>query len=133
MDLGIGLEDKLTQHLSPQAQKALQKLTKEYAQGLVLEASRLEASSHTHEGNPEITAKNISDAAIFFRGLPQSATRSWPFVVLQVGAVLAALLVGSMFDLQALQADPAALYLFLVVLSLAVVLNSVEIVIGRPQ
>src|SRR3972149_3775319 len=98
MNIEISLDDRASENLSPQAQKALATLTSQYAQSLALEASRLEASTHPHSGKPEITAKNVNDAAIFLRGFPQRTRRAGWFVALQVGSALTTLLVGTLFD-----------------------------------
>ena len=133
MKIEIDLDERATQYLSPQARRSLKSLANKYAQNLLLEAIRLEAAGHSQRGDPEITGKNVTDAATYLKGFPNPQKRAWWFVLIQVASAITTLLVGALFDLPTVQRDATALYFFLAILVLAVVLNSAEIIIGRPQ
>lgn len=133
MKIDAKIDESTSRYLTPQAKEAFHESVQTYSEKLVSEASRLEAVSHSHSGDPEITAKNVADATTYLRGYPRSEPRSKWFIALQLASAVTALLVGVLFDLETIQGDTGAFYIFILVFSLALILNSAQILIGRTQ
>ena len=125
-------EDDLT-YLSAAGRDELNASVQRYAEDLLKEAHRLEATRRTHTGEPEVTRTMVKDAYLLLRTQGIRRHKSWAFTFLQICSGFATLAVGGLFDLHSLQADATLLFVFFLVLALAVGLNIVEIVTGRAQ
>ena len=132
MDINIS-EDEI-KHLSQQAKKELVEVTKGHVKQLLEEAFRLEAANREHTGQPEVTRVNIKDAAILMRRYLTKTNKSWKFTIVQIFSSLTTLFAGILVpDSSSKITGIGDVLLFIIVLSLAIVFTTIQIIIGRNQ
>lgn len=103
MPINISIPDTELTGFSDQAQSKLEDTTKSYASDLISEANRLEAGRSASDGNPEVTAGMVENAAVLLRhgyGRPRKALG---VKVIRALSAIFALIVGMMYDQEALQ------------------------------
>lgn len=118
----INIPDDDLQHLNGPAQQQLQKHVNEYIDQLLHEASRLEATHRTTDGDPEINSSMVNDAAHLINRGYQKHKKPGRLTACQVVASLSALFVGLVFDFERLK-DPVMFVVFILLLAVAITFN----------
>lgn len=132
--MDIAIADKDLKYLSGPARVALEKAARAYMKDLISEAGRLESNERDHLGPPEITQTNIQDAVLLFRKYPSRRKPSWGFTSLQIVAVVTALLTGAIApDSPTKMQDFGAVVLFIIILAVALVTSTIQIIVGRTR
>lgn len=120
MPVEIQLPEDCLQHLSTPAVQALHTAVQQHVRDLINEASRLEAAGRAADADPEITATNVTDAALLLRrGYRQQKKKVWT-VVMHVASPVIGLTAGFLFDMQLLQSPLVVVILALLTATLAV-------------
>jgi hypothetical protein len=73
----IPVNEKLIAHLNAQAAGELARALTSYANDLLQEAGRLEASQRSSSGSPEITSSMLTDANVLLRRGYRRRRRGW--------------------------------------------------------
>jgi len=124
-------EDKVS-HLSKQAKDEFSDSIQTYAEELIEEANRLEASTRVNGGKPEITRAIIKDAELYLKKYSlHSKPKSWGYTLLQIFSVLSILFTGGLFNIEKFKTDTVYLVIFLVILTVAIGTNVATIIFGR--
>ena len=122
----INIPDDDLKYLNAPAQQQLRKHVEDYIDQLLHEASRLEATHRTTDGDPEINSSMVNDAAhLIKKGYQKHKKPGW-LTASQVVATLSALFVGLVFDFDRLK-DPVMLVVFIVLLAVAIIFNVIAL------
>jgi len=123
----IEIDKNKTSGFNAQAIAKLEKSVDEYVDDLISEASRIEAASRSsHSGPPEVTSSMVENARVLLRtglGRPRKGVR---LKLLRVGATVAGLIAGLLYDSEDLQ-DGTHMAAFIVVVSLAILLTTLSV------
>jgi len=105
-------------YLNQPAVAELQSSIERYCDELLKEASRLEATAKTTQGDPEITSSMIRDATLLLRrGYRRPKKKLW-LIIAQVVAPVTGVVAGLLADMELLK-EPLLLVAFVVFLSIA--------------
>jgi hypothetical protein len=124
--MNIYIADELLSHLNTAAKPRFEQKCQGYAKDLLDEAGRLEASSHSGTGEPEITSTMIEDADIHIRRGYRKSKRPWWLIPVQLSSYLTAIFIGPAYENLAEDNGPfifAGLVLLGVVTATAVVVR----------
>lgn len=115
----IDIDDTTLSGFNSQAKDELKKATIRFADDLLKESFRIEASHNTAPGSPQVTSSMVTDAATLIRrGLAQPKKKIWNKILRIVAAVLS-MAVGFTYDATKLQ-DKTYMLIFVVVVALAI-------------
>jgi hypothetical protein len=110
------------------AKAELKKATLKFADDLLKEAYRIEASHNPAAGNPQVTSSMVMDAAILIRrGLAQPK-KKLGIKLFRIAAAVLALVVGFTYDATKLQ-DKTYMLVFVVTVTLAIIAVTVSIIL----
>lgn len=110
------------------AKVELRAATLQFAQDLIREANRIEASRNPVRGNPQLTSSMVNDAAVLIRrGLAQPKKKLGVKIVRVIAAVLS-LVVGFTYDATKLQ-DKTYMLVFVVVVAVAIIAATMSILL----
>ncbi len=123
MPLEIATPEAYDDHLNEPAKSQLRAAVEKYANDLLEEAGRLEATVRTTQGNPEITSSIVGDADLYLRRGYRKAKKSGWFTFVQIVQAVSTLVTGLLFNLQAFQTEPLYFLLFVIVLAVAIGMN----------
>jgi len=98
MPIQIDVSDDNIKHFNDPAKQELRKVSAEYAQEVIREASRLEANIRTTQGNPEITSSHVKDASTVISRRYITPRKRWWFYIVKVLAIIGTLVTGFAFD-----------------------------------
>lgn len=117
----IEIKDSALAGFNDLAKVELTKATLVFAEDLLKETNRIEASSHSGGGSPQITSGMVADAALLIRrGLLRPKQRLG-VKMLRIGAAVMSMVVGFTYNASRLQ-DELYLVMFLIVVALAIFL-----------
>lgn len=119
MPVNMSIPDGTTTHLNHQALAEYQKAVARYSEDLLSEAGRLEATSHTSAGNPEITSSMVRDADLLMRRGYLRPRKSRLLILAQVVSTVFGFLTGLLADSQQLQ-SVGSLFRFVLVLTVTI-------------
>ncbi|WP_394508942.1 hypothetical protein C0132_22245 [Priestia aryabhattai] len=115
MPLRIEIPDESLDYLTDGAKDEVKASTIEYADGILKEAGRLEASLRTTDNdNPEITRQIIKDAVVYQKSPYTKIKTSKTATILQLVSVLALFISGALCDFGEFKTNTTLLVLFLV-------------------
>lgn len=120
MKIEIEISDDKLQNLSPTAKTEISKVSKSYIEDVLDEASRIEESRRTNNGNPEITASIINDAVFFAKNYGIRKKKPKKQIFMQILAFVASTFTGGLFDTDKFK-DTIYVILFLLIFLVAVV------------
>ena len=120
MKIEIEISDDKLQNLSPTAKTEISKVSKSYIEDVLDEASRIEESRRTTNGNPEVTASIINDAVVFAKNYGIRKKKPKKKIFMQILAFVASTLTGGLFDTDKFK-DTAYVIIFLLIFLVAVV------------
>ena len=120
MKIEIEISDDKLQNLSPTAKNEIGKVSKSYIEEVLDEASRIEESRRTTNGNPEITAAIINDAVVFAKNYGIRKKKPKKQIFMQILAFVASTFTGGLFDTDKFK-DTGYVILFLLIFLVAVV------------
>jgi hypothetical protein len=120
MKIEINISDDKLQNLSTTAKTEISKVSKSYIEDVLDEASRIEESRRTTNGNPEITAAIINDAVVFAKNYGIRKKKPKKQIFMQILAFVASTFTGGLFDTDKFK-DTGYVLLFLVIFLVAVV------------
>jgi hypothetical protein len=126
MPVQIELPDESLTHLNQQAQEECRRAVDRYAQDLLREAGRLEATGRTAAGNPEITSSMVKDADLLMRRGYARRPKGVVMTIAQVMAPVSGAITGLLADMQKLR-DPGTLILFVFLLAFTITTTAVVV------
>jgi len=98
MDIKFEIQEEKVQNLSSNARSELESLSKKYAEDILDEASRIEASRRNQGAKSEITATIIKEADIFQKRFSIRKNKPWWIKIIQIVGFVATLITGSLLD-----------------------------------
>jgi len=98
MNIEFEIQEEKVQNLSVIARSELENLSQKYAEDILDEASRIEASRRNPGADSEITASIIKEADIFKKRFPINRSKPWWAKIIQVIGFIATLITGSLLD-----------------------------------
>jgi hypothetical protein len=120
MKIEIDISDDKLQNLSATAKNEVNKIGKQYLEGVLDEASRIEESRRTSNSNPEITAPIINDAVVFAKNFGIKKKKPKRQIFIKIIAFIASIFTGGLFDTDKFK-DTFYVILFLIVFLIAIV------------
>ena len=127
MPVEISIPDKSTKYLNGPAVTELQTLLMRYSDDLLAESSRLEATTKTSTGNPEITSSMIKDADLLLRRGYRRPKKNWYQITAQILAPLFGVITGLLGTKENLK-DPAMMVLFIICLIITIFSTVITVV-----
>lgn len=126
MPLELKIPDMASKYLNRQAESHYKKAVEGYAEDLLKEASRLEATAKSGTGDPEITSTMVKDADLLLRrGWVRPAKK--PYLILaQIIATIGGFLTGLLADMDKLK-DVVTLVVFVVLLTVTITATVVAV------
>jgi hypothetical protein len=122
MKIEIDIDDTKLQNLSRNAYDQLISISKKYAEDILEEASRLEATRNSAGNTPEVTATIIRDAVDFANKYRRPKKKVFIQVILQLLNFILTAFTGALFDIDKFN-DPQKVYWFLGVFLAAIIVN----------
>lgn len=123
MDIEIPETD--LEGFNDQSKETLKQALVAYADQLIDESNRIEASNRTTEGDPEVTSSMVDSASVLLRrGLAKPRGKMLP-KILRIAAAVLSLAAGFMYDARELQ-DSTYLLTFIIVVSAAILAVTVS-------
>lgn len=119
MPFNLNVSEALTRYLNPQALSEAQTRLESYATDLLREASRLETTSSTANGDPQITSSMVADADLLLRRGYRQGRRNYWLIAGKILSPLGGLAAGFFTDGEKLK-QPLMLALFIVLLIVTV-------------
>ncbi len=121
--------DQAIEYLNAPAKVELKGSVERYAEHLLREASRLEATTKSTQGTPEITSTMIKDADILLRRGYVRQPKDRFLIGAQVVATLGSFVTGLFANAESLR-EPSTLVLFIVLLAITITSSVVSIMKG---
>lgn len=131
MKIEIEIQDNKLQNLSSTAHSEIIKVSQNYLEDVLDEASRIEESRRTSVKAPEITASLINDAAYYARTFGIRKKKPKRLIFLQIVAFIGSIFTGGLFDVEKFK-NLGYVLLFLLVFLIAVV-SSVYLIFNDNQ
>lgn len=127
MPIDIKIPDKDLEGFNTQAKEELTKSINEFTKDLISESNRIEASVNSTAKGPEITSSIVADAQVLIRHKISKPKKSFWKVVLKIGASVASLLAGVMYQKDKLQ-ESGYLVLYIIVIAVAILLTTITVI-----
>lgn len=119
MPLDLKLPDDAAKYLNQQAANQYKHAVEGYAEDLLKEASRLEATAKSSPGDPEITSTMVKDADLLLRRGWVRPAKKPLLIASQLLATIGGFLTGLLADMDKLK-DAATLVVFVVLLTVTI-------------
>jgi hypothetical protein len=127
MPVEILIPDEATKYLNGPAVIELQSLMKRYSDDLLAESSRLEATTKTSAGSPEITSSMIKDADLLLRRGYRRPKKKWYQILTQVCAPLFGVITGLLGTKENIK-DPGMMIWFIICLIITILSTVITVV-----
>lgn len=119
MPIQLNVTEETTKYLNSPATDQFQLALEQYANDLLSEASRLEATGKSTKGNPEITSTMIKDADLLLRRGYTHHSKKPLLIFAQIAATVGSFVTGLLSDISKLK-EPLLLVIFIAVLTVTI-------------
>jgi uncharacterized membrane protein (UPF0182 family) len=126
MPLSITVQDQTLQGFRDPARDELKRALDAFAAEVVAEALRLEAGHNITSSQREVTAAMVAGAVISLKRGLGTPRKSWKSKLWHIGAAVASLLVGILYDPVSLQ-QPQNMFVFVIAIAAAIIFTTVTI------
>lgn len=123
----LDIDDKSQKGFNDPAKASLKKATLQFAEELIKESNRIEASRNPASGDPQVTSSMVDDANVLVRrGLGRPRKKPGVKLFRIVAAVLS-LVVGFTYDAAKLQ-DKTYMLIFVILVAVAIIAVTISII-----
>lgn len=126
MPINININEPDLTGFNEQAKQELKTSIENFAEDLIAEANRIEATVNSTAQGPEITSTIVRDAKVFIRHRRSNSKKAYKSIVFKVGASVLSLIAGIMYQKEKLQ-DTSYLICYIIVIALAIIFTTLTV------
>lgn len=123
MDVMFVVDDNRVNGFTPSAKNELIEICKEYVEGIIEEAKRIEQNDRSGNTQAEVIASHVIEAKKNYRRTPPRKTKH---IVIDVMVDILALILGALFNKESLTSSNAYLIVYIILIFVTVVLLIVK-------